>query len=112
MTGFVWLMNRRSFGRVVEASEEVVVDVDVDVLGDAAGAVAEEAAYIFDPEAGLVQRPGGRTRGAASGTSRPSRHRRRGAGRHWRRPGPSGCGRSWTGRTKTCLEKPGGWSAV
>src|SRR5260370_40710560 len=103
MTGFVWLMNRRSFGRVVEASEEVVVDVDVDVLGDAAGAVAEESAYIFDPEAGLVQRPGGRTRGAARGTSSPSRHRLRGAARHRRRPGPPRCGRRWSRRMRSGL---------
>lgn len=35
------------------------MDVDVDVLGDADAAEAEEAADVFDAESGLVEGPGG-----------------------------------------------------
>ena len=38
---------------------QVAVDVDVDVLGDAGAAVAEEAGDVFEPESGLVEGPGG-----------------------------------------------------
>jgi hypothetical protein len=37
-----------SFGGLVKALVEVAVDVDVDVLGDADGGVAEEPGDVFD----------------------------------------------------------------
>ena len=44
--------------------------MDVDVLGDADGAVAEEAGHVFDAETGLGQRPGGED--VAEAVERPS----------------------------------------
>ena len=46
-------------GGRVEALVEVVVDVDVDVLGDSDRTVAEETGDVFDAKPGLVQGPGG-----------------------------------------------------